>query len=100
MEALYARLSEWFDKKSGTWWAMACYLIWCAVMPEINVDVANYGISVVSGFLLFLGVAGLRRNWKAMHAKADAIVKAVPDADDALERIEDRLEAEIDQARA
>ena len=99
MEARYAALSEWLDKMSGTWWAMAFYVAWCAFMPLISIDAANYGISVASGFLLFLGVAGLRRNWKAMHAKQDAVVCAIPGADDALQRIEDKLEAEIDAAR-
>lgn len=100
MELVYAKVADWIEKVSAHPWTMIGFLAWCALMPLISVDAANYGISVATAFLLFLTLGSSRRDRKAMHTKLDALVCAVPEADDKLKHIEDRIEAEIDEARA
>ena len=63
------------------------------------VDVANYLISVFTVGLLLLSLGRDRRERMATQAKLDALVAAIPDADDGHVRLEERTEAEIEARR-
>lgn len=100
MELVYAKVADWIERVSGHPLTMIAFVAWCAFMPLISIDAANYGISVATAFILFLTIGSTRRDRKAMHTKLDALVCATEGADDALQHIEDRVEREIDEARA
>lgn len=65
----------------------------------LNVDVANYLISVITASLLFLGNGARRRTEKAEQAKLDALIHSDEKQDDRLVRIEDMAEDEIEAQR-
>lgn len=70
-----------------------------AIGVFVNVDIANILISYFTAGLLLLTMSGQRRSNKAIHAKLDGLIDAADEADDSLERLEDRTEREIEAKR-
>lgn len=60
----------------------------------------NTVTTIVTSIMTFVILNNNNRSDRAMHAKLDAIIAALPDADDALERAEDKREAEIEELRS
>lgn len=87
------------EATAGSPVGIVAFLLWCICMPMVNVDVANYGISVYTAALLVLTIGSTRRDRKAMHAKLDDLEVAVDAADNDLVRLEDKTEEEIELAR-
>lgn len=92
-------LSDKLEKVAGTIWAFVLFLAWCALVPLINVDVANYGISFITALLLFLTIGPARRDRKAVHVKLDDLEKQIDVADSSKAGIESLTEAEIEAKR-
>ena len=60
-----------------------------------GLDLTNLAISIVSLLLLFILQSTQNRDGLAIQAKLDALIKGVPQADNKLERIEEKTEQEI-----
>lgn len=95
MQRAFDCLSERVEHLLSTWWGVAAYfglmtlcgLVW-------GWDGIDRAIYVTGGMILVLLIGCGRRDAKAIHAKLDRIT---PGHD--LDRIEERAEREIEQAR-
>jgi low affinity Fe/Cu permease len=61
--------------------------------------IINTSTTVVTFWMVFIIQASQNRDTHAIHAKLDALLEAVPDADDKLARIEKESVAEIERRR-
>ncbi len=88
------RFGAWLGTPAGFWATMAVTAA-CMALAVVSVTLSTFGLSVVAIILpsiillrdhLAKGVAEERD--KALHAKLDELVRAIPQADDALRGIE------------
>ena len=91
----FGQAADWLECKAGHPLTFVAFVVWCIAAPMLNVDVANYVISVVTAALLFLTIGASRRDRLAVHVKLDDLERAVEEASDDLAGIEDATEAEI-----
>lgn len=75
------------------------FILWCVVMPFISIDAANYGISVVTAFVLFITLGSTRRDRLAIQTKLDNLVINIEQADSSVARIEELAEDQIKEKR-
>lgn len=64
-----------------------------------GVDIANIGISIITADLVLIGLGAARRSQLALHAKLDELIVATDSARNDLTHIEERAEADIQEAR-
>ena len=64
-------------------------------MPIVNIDLANYFISVATGFVLFLNSGAARRSQLALHKKLDELIIATDKAHNDIVEAEKLSETEI-----
>lgn len=71
--------------------SLALFLIWCGVMPFLSIDAANYGISFITAFLLFVTLGPSIKERKGVHIKLDDLEDSIEEADSGNVGIENRL---------
>jgi low affinity Fe/Cu permease len=79
-------------------------IVWLATGPLLGYSdtwqlVVNTATTVITYLLVFIIQNTLNRDSKALHAKLDALIDALEDADSSLERIEDSTDEEIEAHR-
>jgi low affinity Fe/Cu permease len=94
------KLIDKLESAAGSTGGILVFIAWCSIAPVVNVDVANYGLSVYTAGLLVFTLASSRRDRKAIHAKLDDLECAVDSARSENARLEERTEEEIEQARS
>jgi len=99
LTAFVENLADRIEAAAGSPLGILAFFLWCGLMPEINVDLANYGISVFTAALLVLTIGAARRDRKAVHVKLDDLEDAIEEADSENVRLEERTEKEIEEAR-
>jgi len=91
----FDKISDQIEKLLARPTSFVLFLLWCIFMPFINIDAANYGISVATALLLFLTLGSSRRDRKAMHVKLDDLEIAVDKADNDNAGLEGLTEEQI-----
>jgi plasmid stabilization system protein ParE len=95
----YRALGERIDAIVATGLFCLAFNIGWLLLFRLSPNASNLFISVVTAELVLFGAASARASWRALHAKLDAIIAALPGAPDALCRAEERDEAEIEAMR-
>jgi len=97
---MFSEIADKIEKWCAHPLAMGGFLLWCAAMPFFSVDAANYGISVLTAFLLMLTLSGVRRDRLGVHTKLDELVTAIEQPRDEIAGIEQLTEEEIQAKRS
>ncbi len=97
---MFNKVADRLERYCGHPLALVLFILWCAAVPALNVDVANYGISVFTAALLLLTLGAQRRSAKALHAKLDEQIRKDEKTDSKLAHIEDLTEDEIEAKRS
>lgn len=92
-------MADRIESFAGSTTGIMAFLAWIILMPFASVDVANYGISVYTAFVLIITIGLSRRDRKAMHAKLDDLECAVEQADSGNRRLEELTEEQIEEKR-
>ncbi len=93
-------IADKVEYAAGSPYGVLAFVGWCAAMPLINIDVANYGISVATAGILFLTIGSARRHAKAVQAKLDDLEESIDVANSANKRLEELPEDEIERRRS
>lgn len=106
--SLFQRLTDVLTEKLGTPGALVVsfivVLLWALSGPTFGFSdtwqlIINTSTTVVTFWMVFVIQAAQNRDTHAIHAKLDAIIDAIPEADSKLEHIEEQSVAEIEQRR-
>lgn len=95
MQRAFDRLSERAEWFVSRWWGFSsiALLVTVLVVRLLWDEVDRF--TYLSGYFLLLMLVGLgRREFKALHAKIDTLTEG-----DRLDRLEERAEREIEEAR-
>lgn len=84
--------------------ATVCIIVWAFAGPPLKFSngwqlTINTSTTIVTFLMVFVIQAAQNRDTKALHAKLDALIAANAGVDDALQRVEERSEAEIERRR-
>ena len=96
---LFDAAADKVEASAGSPLGIFAFVAWCAFMPRLSIDAANYGISVYTAGLLVFSIPASRRDRKALHAKVDDLEDAIETANSDFVRLEDKSEAEIEACR-
>lgn len=96
---MFKKIADKTEKTCSHPVSLVAFLLWCAIMPFLSVDAANYGISVLTAFLLMLTLSGVRRDRLAIHAKLDELVTEIDQPRSEIAGIEELTEEEIAASR-
>lgn len=100
LQTLFDYLASTIELVVTRWWGFLLWILapWL-LMPIWWWDGVDRSIYVIGYYVLPIILKGSRRENMATQAKQDALIEAVPGADDRLRHIEDRSELDIEEAR-
>lgn len=104
----FDRISRAISSAAGSPWAFggafATVATWAALGPLLAFSsgwqlAINTGTTIVTFLMVFVIQRSQNRDTAALHAKLDVLIGALPEADDALQRVEERSADEIERRR-
>jgi low affinity Fe/Cu permease len=108
MSKVFTRFSTIVSGLVGSAWAfvlaVTIILAWAVTGPVFNFSdtwqlIINTGTTIVTFLMVFLIQNTQNRDAKAMHVKLDELIRSIEGARNQLMDVEDRTEAEIEEAR-
>jgi low affinity Fe/Cu permease len=96
----FTNFSDWVAKWTGSHWAVFIAAAFVLIgLPVLGIEVTNLAISIVTLLMVFVLQNTQNRDSAALQLKLDEMVRAEPDARDALVGVESKTHSEIKELR-